>query len=131
MSIDVKDLRIGNYINTEHGIGKVASIYRWAPDQFKVGVNVPPLQKYEYQNPIISGILLTPHLLVRCGFELDASCQFPQWMHKSGFWFFDKYAIDKYSIRLMDAIDVEFIHLHFLQNFFYTLTQTELIIDLS
>jgi hypothetical protein len=119
--IQANELRIGNIVNTEHGIGEVASIYRNAPLEFKIGVVIPPLKRYEYRNPIVAGIELTDELLLAYGFET------PEY-YEDSVKYKDGVLIDfhmgEYTLRDNRLITLKYLHQ--LQNLYFALTNKEL-----
>src|SRR6478735_9449797 len=112
------ELRIGNWVilqQDDNGIQR----YNHDVDAIDIAVAVDNPERF-------SPIPLSPELLEAMGFEGDFAPQVPEWHHPSGFWFFDSFGTDSYSIRLMNKIDVHLKHLHQLQNLFYSLTGEEL-----
>lgn len=66
------ELRIGNWVNTDRGIGRVTMLQVGGAEAFQIGVTVAPLQNYVYNNPKAEPIPLTPELLEKCGFKCIA-----------------------------------------------------------
>jgi hypothetical protein len=129
--IDPKELRIGNIVNTSRGIATVSSVYRWAPKEYQIAVNVPPLQRYEYQEVEAEGIPLTPEIFDKTAFAYDKTIG---------------WVIGLFDIKIINWIDGE-VRLHFgisgpftvakniqylhqLQNLYFALTNTELTVNL-
>lgn len=109
--IKCTDLRIGNLVYSERkNIVRIDSVCEWG------------------KRPLF-GIPLTPEILEKAGFEMDAAPQVPEWHHKSGFWLYGWNGTEL-SMRFMNKFDVEIIYLHHLQNFFYGMTGNELEITL-
>jgi len=78
----------------------------------------------------IEPLPLTPEILEKAGFTLDAAPQVPEWSCDGKFIFHDAHYEPVYSTRLLNEYDVEFKYVHELQNYFYTLTGKPLQITL-
>lgn len=129
----IKELRDGNYImpNSREFVPE----YNGTMTQVDLDIRYYGETAYdENEGEYLSQyepIPLTPEILERCGFECDASYQVPHWTHKSGFYFHDDcFTQGIFSIRILNAIDVEFKYLHQLQNLYYSLCQKELTITI-
>lgn len=123
--IQSSELRIGNIVNTDKGIGEVTALYKYGKEEYRIGVTVPPLLRYHYTNPNVSGIPLTPEILEKCGFKLAAD-QYGGWL--SPMFLQAAGSSDGYQLRivLLDGIFVtggshliQINSLHELQNWFY------------
>lgn len=128
------EVRVGNWVKYGNPNATVV-----IPDRIGQVKGITIFGELDFSTPQIEhkvpakhcmGIELSPEILEKAGFVLDASYQVPQWQHQSGFYFHDKYVIDCYSIHLMNAFDVEFNYVHQLQNFFYQITGSELPLNL-
>ena len=127
MSILSTELRIGNWVLSPNGEYKqVKNIQEKSINLLIDGDGVCGA----YQLDGYNGISLTPEILEKCGFEMDASYQCPLWKNIKGFEFWDKYGTGAYSYRFMNAFDVELKYLHQLQTLYWCLCGKELIINL-
>lgn len=135
--LQASELRIGNFILDDEGkVGKVEALQSDLHVKY-MGVNDGPITFTElpdtgvmYGSDRYEGILLTPEILKAAGFEMDGTCQVPEWVHPSGFRFFDWYGTECCSVRMMGSFDVDLHYVHQLQNFFFALTGQELDIKL-
>ncbi len=124
--IQANELRCGNWVNTKHGIGVVASIHNQRPESLRIGVVVKPLLRYEYINPHVAGIQLHLGILGQAGF-----------MFMEGRWYHPK--LENCNIEYVGShcqliskgyLGVPFQYLHELQNIIYSLFKIELQITL-
>lgn len=117
------DLRIGNWIETKHGVQQVTQV-----EESRVLTRLPPCTfsminfHYEEVNPI----LLSEEWLTRLGFERDNRRYSPTKF------LYQKYPItfyggDKY-IKLNGNYEYNILYVHQLQNLFHVLTGEELTI---
>lgn len=124
------ELRIGNFVDTAHGIGVVTELHANNIREFRIGVTVPPMHRYVFSNANPTPILLTTEILESCGFKYN------DLNGDSGFWQI-KHPTAAGLIEILDGEDgfwynyqSEIKYLHQIQNLYFTLTGQELEIKL-
>lgn len=139
-----EELRIGNYVKIDEGIGKVAFIMdknlcnEYANDDYNITVEMGDGTFREEEEGKVEGIPLTAEILLNCGFE--------KINHISGYIFysFDRnYKREKFAYMPLDVYlnpnyakianftvrnNIEYVHQ--LQNLFYAINGKELNIQL-
>lgn len=130
--IKAQDLRIDNWVSTDLGYRKIADIQR-----NRCGSVLKPcrmtLQHFTYDS--IKGIELTEDILLKCGFKIftkDNSFAFYSYLENpcnGDFYFHLKHQIGNENWFFIN-IGYSFKYVHELQNAIYSLTKTELEINL-
>jgi hypothetical protein len=85
--------------------------------------------KYMNNDEIHSPIPITEEILLKCGFELNYGGQLPDYIQRGGFvlfWYEEKLSA---NFGYMADLSVEIQYLHELQNLYFALTGTELIVS--
>lgn len=123
--IDVKELRIGNWVEVSNRKGKVY--------QYEIGSN--DFAELENNSQDFSPIPLTPELLERVGFKIQPQRQSIYEQGRLRLWFASSRSVAlSYLITEDDAKTSVYIpvgeikSLHQLQNLFHSLTATELVV---
>lgn len=139
-----EELRIGNYVKIDEGIGKVAFIMdknfcnEYANDDYNITVEMGDGIFREEEEDKVEGIPLTEEILLNCGFE--------KINHINGYSF---YSFNRKSLKDMNAYMPLYIYLnpnyakianftvqqnieyvHQLQNLFFAINEKELNIQL-
>lgn len=127
MSVDAKELRIGNWI------------YCFNPNEKGYPHNLTTqvtlqhfkLMRDEGNFNDYSPIPLTTEILEKCGFKLEYGGQLPDYIQREGFmmyWYEEKLSANFGHVKQMDR---EIQYLHQLQNLYFALTGKELEINLT
>lgn len=117
----IEELRIGNWVNTEHGFRKVATI-----EQNKIGTILKPctmvLKHFDMNS--VTPITLTADLLLKCGFKWNDEL-FELDCHEYRMYYKDYYIL----YNTIGTIKIKCDTLHQLQNLYFALTGKELTIE--
>jgi len=124
----IEELRIGNWINTEHGFRKVATI-----EQNKIGTILKPctmvLQHFDMSS--IKPITLTADLLLKCGFDREERDLFIQFANNFNLTWNEiddvGCCLEWKEYNLFQWGKCEYLHQ--LQNLYFALTGEELTIE--
>lgn len=118
IGMKVEDLRIGNLVYHDGKIVKVVGI-----DKKHVNILKDPLQKYFHVVPIdaLEPIPLTDEILVNIGFK-----RLPWGLIIGKLLFKDHNKCTYLELEIGNGLRVKVIHLHQLQNLYYSLTNKEL-----
>ncbi len=122
--MNANELRIGNWV----------ALYFNDEDNEPLLITIEELQHIANKNGHFEPIPLTPDTLLKCGFEKENISFWEYWTKKHTMvlveWTF-KISLDGDECRWIDGnTNVPIYHLHQLQNLWYSLTYTELEINL-
>lgn len=140
INMKAEELRIGNYVKIDEGIGKVAFIMdknfcnEYANDDYNITVEMGDGIFREEEETKVEGIPLTEEILLNCGFEYinpdNKAAGFISMNYGNG----NRYRIAflnnhfKMPLNTWNYISIKYIHE--LQNLYFTIANKELNIQL-
>lgn len=120
--INTSELRRGNWIAYKGNPFKVVEIY-----ENRISAN---FSDQSFSERAFDPISLSPEWLEKCGFDFYDDDQFMQTKHRGIFFIRIIEQLALPEVRIGDMYFSHVIYLHQLQNLYFALTRTELIINL-